>query len=82
MVDSRNQYIKQEDYFNHARGRLSKQHSSMELFSFNKSVALHLQVYIRHAEYLKQQLLCSDILNVETFRLNSMIDMIQRFLSL
>ena len=67
MVASRNQYIKQEAYFNRDRGKLSKYHFSMDFFSFNKSVALHLQRYIRHAKYLKPRRLCSDILDVQTF---------------
>ena len=57
----------------------------MDLFSFNKSVALYLQRYRQHAENLKARLLpllCSDILNVQTFRLTSMIDTIQSFISL
>ena len=82
MVASRNQYIKQEAYFNRDRGKLSKYHFSIDFFSFNKSVALRLQRYIRHTNYLKPRLLCSEILIVQTFRLTSMIDMIQRFLSL
>ena len=81
MVDSSNKYIKQEGYFNCKQGGLSKQHFSINLFSFNKSLALHLQRYGRHAEYLKPRLLSSEILNVQTFRLNLIIDMLQRFLS-
>ena len=82
MVDSFNQKIKQDSSLNHEQGRLSKKHFSMELFYFNESLALHLHMYRRNAAYLKPRLLCSEILIVQTFRLTSMIDMIQRFLSL
>ena len=84
MVASCNQKTKQKVSINLEQGRLSKQHVSMELLYFNKSVALNFQRYRRHEDYLKPQLLrllCPDILNVRTFRLNLMIDMIQRFLS-